>query len=496
MNIDDIFDYAREIARFSSAADALEWDQQTGLPSAGGDYRAEQIAALRTHSHRLATDADYGRRLDDAPEPDDATAAGNLRVLRRDYQRQCRLPGELVSELAKSSVLGQQTWQTARANNDYAAFAPVLRQVIDLKQQQARHLCDDGPLYDALLEEYEPGMTSAMVRKSFDELRPPLVRLIDRHRADPDNPAVAMLRRDYPTAGQRHLAHWAAQTIGFDFDRGRLDETTHPFCTTLGPHDVRILTRYETNWLPSGLYGTLHEAGHGMYEQGLAPEQFGLPSGTYASLGIHESQSRLWENQIGRSPGFVDLVARKLRQVFPDHLDIEPSDLHRGVNAVTPSLIRVEADETTYNLHIMIRFDLESALIAGDLSVDDLPAAWNERYRDDLGLDVPDDTRGVLQDVHWAAGLIGYFPTYTIGNVVSAILMNQADKQLGLELNAWSQPEPNIVEQYRSLHRWLSRQVYRDGRIRDTSTIVADVSGGGLDSDPLVDYLTDKHSRN
>lgn len=515
--LSDIYDIARQAAIYTSAADTLEWDERTGMPIAGGDHRAAQVAALRTHAHAIATDPGFGDllsqsddELDVAPESVDA---GNLRLLRRDFDQQSKLPSDLVHQTATLTSKGQQAWQAARSDNDFASFAPLLKQILSLKKQAGeifaaslRHPGGDDSnggnptggdqqadhqlqAYDGLLDQYEPGMTAARVAEIFDSLRQPLVQLIQDHPTDRDDPDVALMRREYAIGGQRELSRWAAETIGFDFARGRLDETTHPFCTTLGPHDIRILSRYESNWLPGGLYGSLHEAGHGMYEQGLPTEWFGLPAGTYRSLGVHESQSRLWENQIGRSLGFIELCIAKMRQIFGSTVDFEAASMHRGVNTVSPSLIRVEADEATYNLHIMIRFDLERALIDGSLSVDDLPGAWNQRYRTDLGLDVPSDTLGVLQDVHWSAGLVGYFPTYTIGNLLSAQLFDAAAADCGLDVDQLR------IEDFGNLRQWLAKHVFRHGRLKTTDEIASGATTGSLSDESLVNYLQSKHPR-
>lgn len=500
MSLESIYDVARQAAVYSSAADTLEWDERTGMPSAGGDYRATQVATLRTHAHSIATDPAMGEWLQKSDcelgvEPE-SIDAGNLRLLRRDYHRQSKLPIDLVRETATMTMKGQQVWQAARAKNDYASFAPVLEKIVSLKRHAGEIFVRDvgGEAYDGLLEEYEPGMTAKQVAAVFDSLRGPLVELIQNFATPADDPDVALMRRHYRVDGQRELARWAAETIGFDFDRGRLDDTTHPFCTTLGPHDIRILSRYETDWLPGGLYGSLHEAGHGMYEQGLPPDWFGLPAGTYGSLGIHESQSRLWENQVGRSLGFVNLCVPELRRIFGEQIDFDAAAMHRGVNTISPSLIRVEADEATYNLHIMIRFDLERSLINGSLSVADLPQAWNSRYKSDLGLDVPSDTLGVLQDVHWSAGLIGYFPTYTIGNLLSSQLFDQAVVDCDIAADAMGADAMGKGD-FVKLQRWLDQHVYRHGRLRTTEQIASDATGGPLRDESLIGYLRAKHVR-
>lgn len=496
--VNAVYEVARNAATFHSASETLQWDERTGMPAAGGEYRGEQIAAIERHAHSIATAPEFGQKLHDASEA--LAAAGdtdsidfqNLRLLRRDYDRQCRLPGDLVAEMARLTTTGQQLWQAARAENDFAKLAPTLKKIFDLKRDVGARFVDgtDREIYDGLLDEYEPDTCAATIADTFDALRIPLTRLIETVAASDNRPPVHLLERDYDTAGQKQLARWAAEVIGFNFDRGRLDETSHPFCTTLGPHDVRILTRYETDWLPAGLYASMHEAGHGIYEQGLPPDQFGLPSGHYASLGIHESQSRLWENQVGRSHGFCELMLPKLRQFFGSAIDFGVDELYAGVNTVRPSLIRVEADELTYNLHVIIRFDLERALIDGSLTIDDLPDAWNERYRTDLGIEVPNDADGCLQDVHWSAGLIGYFPTYTLGNLLSAQLFDAACADLGED---WGGSQAAIAAgRFDPLREWLVEHVHAAGRNVTLDELSLKFGGGALDAARLVSHLEAK----
>lgn len=489
----DVFSVARLAMQYHSAADTLEWDERTGMPPAAGGYRAEQVSLLRTEAHRRRTDAAYGDALADAvgglADDDDSVDAANLRWMHRDFVRDAKLPTELVAELARITVVGQQVWQSARANNDFAAFAPTLKQIVDLKREVGSRYVEgtDRSVYDGLLDEYEPDARSEEVAEVFAKLRKPLVALITRLADAPRQPPVEVLKRDYGLDGQRRLSRAVASAVGFDFDRGRIDETTHPFCTTLGPDDIRILTRFEPHWLSAGLYGTLHEAGHGMYEQGLPVDHFGLPAGSYVSLGIHESQSRLWENQVGRSAAFSEFMLPTIREIFPSQTsDLTPETLFAAVNAVEPSLIRVEADEATYNLHIIIRFELERQLIDGSLSVDDLPSAWNQRYQNDLGVRVPNDTQGVLQDVHWSAGLIGYFPTYTLGNLASAQLYDAASEAIG-DVDAQIRRG-----EFEPLLDWLRTHVHRHGRTVPGPELVQRATGKPLDDGPLIRHLTEK----
>ncbi len=480
--------------RLQTAADTLEWDERTGMPIGGGEYRAGQVSMLRGMVHDLRTDECYGDALcrllddgrDDNPHGDNAAT---VRELHRDWDRDRKLPTDLVCRTSESTVRGQQTWDAARKANDYSMFRDQLATIIDLKREAGQRLSagSDHSAYEALMDEYEPGARVDQLQQVFDDVRGPLVELIQEISEAPRQPDVAILKRDFPIAAQRELSHRMAARIGFDFDRGRLDETSHPFCTTLGPKDIRILTRFEKDWLPSGIFGTLHEAGHGLYEQGLRDEWFGLPPGAYVSLGMHESQSRMWENQVGRSRSFWAHMFGEVQTMFASQLDdVSLDDFHFAVNAISPNLIRVEADEATYNLHIIIRFDLERQLIEGGLTVDELPAAWNRRYHDDLGIRPTSDSDGVLQDVHWSAGLIGYFPTYTLGNLAAAQLFDAARNDLG-DLEAMFS-----VGDFRPLLEWLATHVHRHGRCYSGSELVQRATGAPLSARPLVKYLQQK----
>lgn len=485
---------ARQAAVYHSAADALEWDERTGMPAGGGEYRAEQVSQLRSAAHELRTSPRYADALQAALEHRGADSphapeTATITLLHRDYVRDSKLPIELVSKLSAITVRGQQTWDRARKADAFAAFAPVLQEIIELKQDAGDRMAEgtDRTRYEALMDEYEPDARVASLRPVLADLKERLVRLIDGIRGATRQPPVELLRRHFPVDAQRSFSRDVAEWVGFDFHRGRLDETSHPFCTTLGPHDCRILTRFEAHWLPSGLFGTLHEAGHGMYEQGLPPEWFGLPPGSYVSLGIHESQSRLWENQVGRSRAFWRWLHPKAIERFPEPLSGSTLDqIYFAINQVTPSLIRVEADEATYNLHILIRFELEQALIDGQLDVADLPAAWNAQYRDCLGIEPPTDADGVLQDVHWSAGLFGYFPTYTLGNLAAAQLFDAAESQLGGFEEAFA------AGQFGGLLDWLRQHVHRHGRCYSGAELIENATGKPLSSDPLIEYLEGK----
>jgi carboxypeptidase Taq len=471
---------------------ALGWDERTQLPPAGGEYRAEQSTLLAGLIHQRWVDPKFGQQLEELAESRLAADLQNdasvvIRRLKRQRDKKIKLPQTLVEELARTAVLGQQAWQEARKNDDFPAFRPLLEKTIELKRQQAEALGYPQCPYDALLDEYEPEALTADLRPVLEGLREELVPLVAKIQASRRRPNTALLHRKFPVEVQDRFGREAAAKIGFDFTRGRLDVTTHPFCTTLGPHDCRITTRYDDTFFNSAFFGILHEAGHGLYEQGLPIENYGLPSGEAISLGIHESQSRLWENLVGRSRAFWTFYYPLAQQQFPAALgDVALDDFYFAINDVRPSLVRVEADEATYNLHILIRFELERALLDGELEAAELPMAWNEKYQQYLGITPPNDREGVLQDVHWSAGLIGYFPTYSLGNLYAAQFFAQARKELGNLDETFGRGD------FRPLLDWLRQNIHRHGQRWTASELVERVTGRPLSAKPLVEYLQAK----
>ncbi|MEM6454793.1 MAG: carboxypeptidase M32 [Acidobacteriota bacterium] len=497
-SFESVCETARQAMLFHSAADALEWDERTGMPTAGGAYRAKQVSLLRSSAHRLRTGADYGDSLNELAgkiadvdiDPHDDVAA-TVRELHRDFQRDRKLPLELVSRVSLATVRGQQQWDSARKNDSFAEFRDALSEIVSLKQETGSRMAEDSEKssYEALVDEYEPDASVKHLNGVFGDLKIRLTNLIGRIGNASRKPNVELLRQTFDLDKQRSFSRQVAQAVGFDFSRGRLDETSHPFCTTLGPNDCRILSRYESNWFPSGLYGTLHEAGHGMYEQGMRREWFGLPPGSYVSLGMHESQSRLWENQVGRSRSFWKWLQPHAEAAFPDQFAGRSLDeIYFAINQVSPSLIRVEADEATYNLHILIRFELEQALIDGRLSVDDLPDAWNHEYETCLGIKPPSDADGVLQDVHWSAGLFGYFPTYTLGTMAAAQLFASAVEAMG---GAEAAEAQFAQGEFLELRRWLRERVHKMGSLLTPGDLIAQATGRPLAADDLMAHIAD-----
>ncbi len=511
---------SRELATLASCSAVLGWDEQTHMPSGGAAHRGNQMALLAGLQHERATDPRLGELLMSVEgsaltvQPDSVEAA-NIRELRRSYNRRVRLPRALVEELARTTSMAQSEWIAARAASDFVRFRPWLEKIVRLKREESACLVGDitpadasagpaGSAYDPLLDEYEPGARSADMAVLFDALRrelTPLVAAIGESAArkagpgsglPPDSPAAgaeAILKRSYPRDRQRIFGEAVAAAVGFDFRRGRLDVTAHPFCTGIGPGDCRITTRFDEREFSDALFGILHEVGHGLYEQGLDEAHHGTPMGEAVSLGVHESQSRLWENLVGRGRAFWVFWLPMARRIFHEALaDVSLEQFHAAVNHVSPSLIRVRADEATYNLHIIVRFELEQDLLAGNLAVGDLPGAWNQKYREYLGVSPANDAEGCLQDIHWSAGLIGYFPTYTLGNVYAAQLFAAARAELGDLDEAFARGD------FGGLLGWLREKVHRQGQRYRAADLVERVTGSRPDHRPLIDGLRRKYA--
>ncbi|MDX6766224.1 MAG: carboxypeptidase M32 [Candidatus Methylacidiphilales bacterium] len=451
----------RELALLGSTSSLLHWDQETYMPEKANAWRAEQLAHFAGLSHRLWTADEVGGWIADCEASGlsaGSDAAVNVREWRRSYDRATQLPSALVEECSKTEALAHQAWVGARARNDFPAFQPLLTQLVELARRKADLWGYTESRYDALLDAYEPGTTASTIESLFEGLAPRLSRLVAEGAAAQDaRPAPPLPAGTYPVEAQQALNREVAAALGFDFEAGRIDTTAHPFCTELGPNDCRLTTRYDTDDFTSSLYGIMHETGHGLYDQGLPGEHYGTPCGTAVSLGIHESQSRLWENHIGRSRAFWEHWFARAVHHFPQLKASSPEALWRHVNRIERSFIRVEADEVTYDLHIILRFRIERRLIEGDLEAADVPAFWNESFHQLFGLTVPDDRRGCLQDIHWSMGGFGYFPTYTLGNLNAALLMNAATRDLP------RLPAELAAGQYGSLLGWLREKIHQPG---------------------------------
>jgi carboxypeptidase Taq len=485
-----LLESSRDLYALRSAVGLLSWDQETMMPSKGGDGRARAMAALSRVMHQRFSDPRLLEALD-ACAADGGLAAEEravVRELRRDRDKAVKVPEALAAEIAETVSLSQRVWAEARPKNDTAAFNPWLAKVIALRRKEAECLGYAETPYDALLENYEPGARTSYLRKLLNDLKAELVPLLGKL-MDAQGKAPSYLEgKTFPVADQRAFNGRILADMGFDLGAGRLDESAHPFTEGLHPEDVRLTTRYSEHDLMSALFSTLHEGGHGIYEQGFQPRFFGTPMAEAVSLGVHESQSRLWENQVGRSRGFWSHYYPDLQRLFPGQLGaLDLGGFLRAINRVQPSLIRVEADEVTYNLHIVLRFELETALFGGELEPADLESAWNEGMRRNLGVVPATPASGYMQDVHWSCGLLGYFPTYTLGNLRAAQLFDAAQKAL-----------PDLQADIRSgrfgaLKGWLNANVHANGRMHDGDALMLKVTGSATTAAPFMAYLKGKY---
>jgi carboxypeptidase Taq len=489
-----------EIQRISSAASLLGWDQETYMPAGGGAARADQISTLQGLAHQKLVDPQMeallrqwidpasGQAVDGGADKWDEASRALLREVWRDFSRAQKLPSEFVIRLSRECSLAQQAWVTAREESRFERFLPRLRTILSLKRQEADYLGYKASPYDALLDIYEPNATVAMLDPLFDQLRAALVPLLQKVMASSVKIDDSFLYASYDTGRQLDFGRLVLTAMGYEFERGRLDLSAHPFTTSFHPSDVRVTTRVFEQELPACLFSCIHEGGHGLYEQGLDARYYGTPLCDAVSLGIHESQSRLWENCVGRSRPFWTFFYPVLQQTFPHPLkDVDLDRFHAAINRVRPSLIRVEADELTYNLHIMLRVEIERALIEGRLPPEELPALWRAKTREYLGIEPERDAEGVLQDVHWSMGSFGYFPTYTLGNLYAVQLYEQAGRDM-------PQLERDIAEgRLMGLRRWLEEKVHRWGRTFPPDRLIERVTGSPLRPEPFLRYLESKY---
>lgn len=486
--------HVRTITDLGKASAVLRWDRETNMPKAGDPARIEQLTTLRRLIHERSTSTAYGELIEAAAAQVDSTgdalAADLICVLRYDYARARRLPEDLVVRTAETSARARTVWEAARADADFARFQPWLEQLVEIQREMAERYGYAGEPYDALLEGYEQGATAAGVRAVFDAVKRETVPLVQAiaERADAIDDAV--VRQAFPIEAQTAFARHIAAVVGYDFDRGHLGTVVHPFATSFSRDDVRITTRWYPDDLRPALFGTLHESGHAIYEQNTGPELARTPLASGTSAGIHESQSRMIENLVGRSWPFWRAHFPDLRRHFPAQLaGCDAEQFYRAVNKVQPSLIRVEADELTYNLHIILRFELEQALLGGTLAVADLPGAWNDGLRALLGVVPPNDREGVLQDVHWSGPSFGYFPTYALGNLYAAQLMEAARAQspdVDADLDAGRTG---------ALVAWLREHVHRHGRRYPPAVLIERATGAPLGHAAFVRYARAKFGR-
>lgn len=481
---DELMAFERDTQALAQIAGRLGWDQETMMPRGAAEQRSEEMAAISGVLHARRTDPQVGDWLETIEDSSlSEVGQANLRHIRRGYERTLRIPAKLAAEQAKLHSTAQGVWAEARENEDFSAFAPTLMQVLDMKREEAAALADGGDLYDALLDDYEPGAKAADLETMFNALRPRLVALRERVLGAKNQPAA--LDHDFNEAAQMKLTRHLARAFGYDFARGRVDKAVHPFSSGSG-QDVRITTRTNPADPFNCFYSTIHEVGHGCYEQNIDNAYLLTPLGQGVSMGVHESQSRIYENQIGRGQAFTGWLFDEMTQAFGDFGVADAQAFYATVNRVNAGYIRTEADEIHYNLHVLLRFDLERAMIAGDLSVADLPEAWNTRFEADFGVAVDKPSNGCLQDVHWSVGLFGYFPTYTLGNVYAGCLnkaMHSALPDLDTGLAAGDTSAATA---------WLRQNVQQHGGLYQPRDVIEQACGFAPSEIPLLEYLEAK----
>ena len=480
-----------EVADLRAASSVLGWDQQVNMPEGGAEDRGEQIATLENILHQKATSDEIGKLLDDLERyqdqlDSDSDDARLIKVTRREYDKQTKVPPEYVSEFARVSTVAQSVWEKAKATADFEKFRPHLEKLVDLRRQYAEFFKPWDHVYDPLLDDFEPGMKTAEVQEIFNKLRPEQVELI-RKISEKDQVEKSFLELNYPEKKQWDFGVEVISKFGYDWNHGRQDKSAHPFTTSFGLNDVRITTRFKEDYLPTAMFGTMHECGHALYEQGVDKKLNRTPLADGASMAVHESQSRMWENLIGRSRPFWKYFFPRLKETFPSQLgNVDQDTFYKGINAVEPSLIRVEADEATYNLHIMLRLEIEIALMEGSLEAKDAPEVWNEKFKEYLGIIPPDDAQGVLQDIHWSFGGFGYFPTYALGNLVSVQIWEKMEQDL-----------PDIDDQieqakFDEILGWLRDNVHAHGAKFEPQELVQKVTGSKITPEPYIRYLQSK----
>ncbi len=480
---EDLMTFQRDTEALAQVAGRLSWDQETVMPRGAAEQRSDELAAMESMLHQRRTDPRVGDWLAAISEDTlDPVAKAQLRQIRRSHARAVRVPERLAAELARITSRAHVVWAEARADDDFASFAPMLKQVVALRREEGEALAAGGDVYDALLDDYEPGAKAADLEAMFGALRPRLVALREAVLTRPQPKGVT---GTFDEDGQMKLTRLLARTFGYDMQRGRVDKAVHPFSSGSGD-DVRITTRTMPLEPFNCFYSTIHEVGHGSYEQNIDPAYRLTPLGSGVSMGVHESQSRIYENQLGRSRAFTGWLYRQMREVFGDIGITDEDGFYAAVNQVRNGYIRTEADELQYNLHVLLRFDLERAVISGDLAVDDLETAWNDRFKADFGFAVDKPSDGVLQDVHWSAGLFGYFPTYSLGNVYAGCLhkaLREAVPDLDAQL---SEGDTSAAT------GWLRENVQRHGGLYTPREVIQRASGAAPSEEPLLDYLEQK----
>jgi len=500
LNYDKLMEKAKDVIVIGSVESIVHWDMETKMPPKGIKQRSQQLAMLSQIEHRLSTSPEIEillSKIEKSPNYDTLSELQkrNIYLMRKHYDEQTKLPEELVVETARQQAIAVNVWKKAKAAKDFSMFKPELEKLLNLRKRAAQILMEVKKTktpYDALIDIFEPKMTSEMIAKVFGELREGLVTIMKKCLSAPKQPDTSVLKQKVPLNVQREISNELAKFIDYDVESpkagGRIDKTEHPF-TTGYYDDVRITTHYYENNLASSLFSVLHEGGHAIYDQNFNPEWIYQPVGMSSSLGFHESQSRFVENIVGRSREFWSYFFPKLRQLTGNTFsDVALDDFVRAINRVEPSKIRVEADEVTYCLHVIIRFEIERELIAGKIAVKDLPEVWNRKYKDYLGVDIENDSEGVMQDTHWASGYFGYFPTYALGNIYSGQLLAKLRNDM-----------PNWRDQiakgnFQNVKKWLANNVHHYGNLYDPADLIKKITGEQLNVKPYLEYLDKKYS--
>lgn len=480
----------RELRDLTSATALLYWDLHVMMPAGGSESRVRSVATMRGLLHQRLTDPAIGEALEELASTGslDEDRQASVRVLARDYDKATRVPEELVRELAEATGRANGLWVEARSKNDFSIFQPILERIVGLKKQEADAVGYEDEPYDALLDGYEPGMKTSEIAEMFEQLVAGLREMVEPVVAAM-GPRPEWLSATFDPAQQLEFSQWLVEVLGFDTTSGRLDTSPHPFTMAVAGGDVRQTTRTDPNDLLMSIFATMHETGHALYEQGIPEDLLDLPIGRVPSLGLHESQSRLWENQVGRSRPFCEFMLPHLKKRWSLELGmLDPDEFYRSVNRAHRSLIRVTADELTYNLHLALRFGLERALMNNEITVSELPAAWNDAMETNIGIRPPSDDDGVLQDIHWSMGSIGYFPTYTLGTIYSAALFAAAERDLGPLDDEFRQGKT------KRLLDWLREKVHGRAYRLDAKDLMAEVTGAPVTAEPLLDYLRTKFS--
>lgn len=485
--------YVKKMKSYGEALDVMYWDLRTGAPRKGMEARSEVIGELSSDMFKMSVSDEMGSYLESLSEPGtfeqlDEVNRKLVEECKKEYDRSKKIPPDKYKDYVVLTSQAESVWEDAKHQADFAMFQPYLEKIVAANLEFIELWGYEGHRYNTLLDMYEPGMTVEKLDRLFADVREQLVPLVSAIQQSSNVPDTSFLKQSFDVAEQKKFSKFILNELGYDFEAGRLDESVHPFATGLNPGDVRITTRYLPEDVTSALFGTIHECGHALYEQNISKELIGTPLCTGTSMGIHESQSRFWENMIGRSRPFWQRYYPKLQELYPDRLGNVPAEtFYKAINTVQPSLIRIEADELTYNLHIMIRYEIEKALFDGSLSVSDLPAYWNAKYKEYLGVEPPNDGEGVLQDVHWSGGAFGYFPSYSLGNMYSAQFRRTIEKELG-DLD-----DLTANGRFAELKDWLVERIYRYGKLHTPHEIVTRVTGEPLNPQYLIEYLRTKY---